>query len=294
MTRAPQVISTGKNAHANRGRLAGELALSGSWAEAAEVNREITSENPEDVEAYNRLGKALKEIGAVQEAIEAFEKTLAIAPRNPIAVKNLDRLVSQKTARSRQGRIRKSPRGQGTSGRATVTAEAGKSGLVPLINVTSLDALDDITAGDSLEMISDGRVVKAFTTDGTHIGQIEPRAGARISKLMDGGNTYEAFMKDFDAEGKVTLLIRETYQHPSQIGIISFPSPQTTFSIDANANRYISFSTLPQEIADKEMSRMAMLKDWTEDDTEPGDDEAFAPGGVQRIIDSAGKPEEDF
>ncbi len=38
------------------------LALKGLWEQAAEVNREILELFPEDVEAWNRLGKAFLEL----------------------------------------------------------------------------------------------------------------------------------------------------------------------------------------------------------------------------------------
>ncbi|MBI4235948.1 MAG: tetratricopeptide repeat protein, partial [Chloroflexi bacterium] len=69
------------------------LALRNQWAEAAEVNRALLEMTPDDVEALNRLVKALLELGRYAEAREALEKVLRIAPHNTIARKNLDRLA---------------------------------------------------------------------------------------------------------------------------------------------------------------------------------------------------------
>ena len=45
-----------------------ELAMDGRWEEAAAVNRKVIAASPSDLDAYNRLGKALLELGDPQAA----------------------------------------------------------------------------------------------------------------------------------------------------------------------------------------------------------------------------------
>ena len=73
-------------------RQAIDLALQSRWEAAVKVNQEILSLNPGDAETYNRLGKALLELGIYDEAKEAFREALAAKPSNKIAHKNLERL----------------------------------------------------------------------------------------------------------------------------------------------------------------------------------------------------------
>ena len=70
------------------------LALKGEWERAAEVNRAILELFEGDVEAMNRLGKALMELGQYEEAKQILDKVVLIAPYNNIAKKNLARLTS--------------------------------------------------------------------------------------------------------------------------------------------------------------------------------------------------------
>jgi hypothetical protein len=147
--------------------------------------------------------------------------------------------------------------------------------------------------GDAVELKSTGNVIKATTGDGVLLGQVEPRLGARISRLMAGGNRYEAALKETD-EGQVTLLIREVYQHPSQIGVVSFPisagsSAKTTGS---GAKKSGAASAVTGEPNSADLRRMGGVKDWSNDDTEPGDDEVFSAPDVQRFINSSGDPVE--
>ena len=69
-----------------------QLAMQNRWSEAAELNRELIQEFPKDVDAHNRLGKALMELGRYREARDAYAEALRLDPMNSIAQKNLARL----------------------------------------------------------------------------------------------------------------------------------------------------------------------------------------------------------
>ena len=69
-----------------------DLAMQSRWSDAIALNQSIIDDFPDDLEAYNRLGKALTEIGRIRDAKVAFSSSLSLSPNNPIARKNLDRL----------------------------------------------------------------------------------------------------------------------------------------------------------------------------------------------------------
>ena len=216
-------------------------------------------------------------MGAVAEAVAAFEQALPLSPHNRIARKNLQRLSD------RSGAARKAT-GQkvaSRTGRAAVREEAGKYGVVPLVNLTDAKIVTRLNPGDTIELASTGNVVTAFHGDGVRIGQVERRLDTRISRLMAGGHRYQAAVKDADG-GRVAVLIREIYQHPSKIGVVSFPIPKIN---DVSAATAL-------ETAGPSIGRIGATKDWSDDDTEPGDDEGFTAPDVQRIINSPGKLDE--
>ena len=68
------------------------LAMKNRWDQAAQVNREILEMFPNEVDAYNRLGKALTELGRYAEARDAYAQAVKLDPLNGIAAKNLQRL----------------------------------------------------------------------------------------------------------------------------------------------------------------------------------------------------------
>jgi hypothetical protein len=57
---------------------------------------------------------------------------------------------------------------------------------------------------------------------GEYLGKVESKQGQRLVRLMLGGNKYSALVVKSTAEG-MTVMVRETYQHPSQAGKLSFP-----------------------------------------------------------------------
>ena len=67
-------------------------ATEAKWADAAETNRRLLAETGPDVEAENRLAKALWELGELGGAREHYQKALALDPTNRIAERNIDRL----------------------------------------------------------------------------------------------------------------------------------------------------------------------------------------------------------
>jgi tetratricopeptide (TPR) repeat protein len=191
-------------------------ATSGEWEAAVETNRQLLELGP-DTDGYNRLGKALAELGRHAEALEAYERALARDATNRIAERNVARL------RVLLGG------GDGTSGNgkpekasaADFIEEMGKTGHARVINVGPARQLAPLSPGDAVELTLDGEVLVASVGD-AQIGQVEPRVGARLGKLMKGGNRYEAAITVVSAD-EVRIIIRETFAHPDNFGKVSFP-----------------------------------------------------------------------
>jgi hypothetical protein len=60
---------------------------------------------------------------------------------------------------------------------------------------------------------------------------VEPRVGARLAKLMRGGNRYEAAITVLDKD-EVRIIMREVFAHPDNFGKVSFPGSTTARSGD--------------------------------------------------------------
>lgn len=243
-----------------RAKQAISLALEGRWDEAVEVNRDILEAFPDDVESYNRLGKALLELGQYAEARKAFAKAIELSPYNTIAKKNLARLSKLPSqapeAKEMGGKV--SPR--------LFIAETGKTGVASLTETAPAEVLAKVVAGDPVDLEAKGRNLQVFTLEGEYLGQIEPRLAFRLLHLIEGGNRYAAAITAVSDRG-VKVIIKETYCHPSRAGKVSFPAKKMD-----DFRPYVRGELLHFESEEEEERTPDDVQDW-EDQEEPTPEE---------------------
>ncbi|MDH4068755.1 MAG: tetratricopeptide repeat protein [Dehalococcoidia bacterium] len=207
-----------------------DLALQGKWEEAQAINRDIIEKFPSDVEAYNRLGRALTELGDFDGAKESYLKALQLAPENAIAKKNLARLISLSESMATLKRSHQKPSISKVQARRVALdlfiTEVGKAGVVNLHSVAPVKVLAKMGFGDQVHLKAKKQHLIVASEGGEYLGEVEPRQGLRLIKLMRAGNTYDAAILNVE-EDKVQVIIKETYQHPSQVGHPSFPVKAT-------------------------------------------------------------------
>jgi len=207
-----------------------DLALQGKWEEAEAINRDIIEKFPSDVEAYNRLGRALTELGDFDGAKEPYLKALQLAPENAIAKKNLARLTSlSESIATLKKSHQKTAISKAQARRVALDlfiTEVGKAGVVNLHSVAPVEVLAKMGFGDQVHLKAKKQRLTVTSEDGEYLGELEPRQGLRLIKLMRAGNRYDAAILNVE-EGKVQVIIKEIYQHPSQVGHPSFPVKAT-------------------------------------------------------------------
>lgn len=194
------------------------LATQGHWEEAIQTNRELLELVPRDVDLYNRLGKALMELGRYRDARDAYAESVKIDPNNSIAKKNLARLETLAETLPEEGeaaREKVDPR--------IFIEEIGKTGQASLTSLAGPATLARLTTGDQVYFQIDTRSLKVVNNRGEEIGEVEPRLAFRLIALMNGGNEYAAAITSL-GEGRVNIIIKELVQHPSQAGKVSFPA----------------------------------------------------------------------
>ena len=202
-------------------------ATHGEWEQAVVTNRELLELGP-DTDGYNRLGKALAELGQHGEALEAYESALERDATNRIAERNVARL-----------RVLLGGGDEGTgpgngkpekASAADFIEEMGKTGHARVINVGPARQLAPLSPGDAVELVFEGDLLAARVGE-VEIGQVEPRVGARLGKLMKGGNRYEAAITVVNGD-EVRIIIREAFAHPDNFGKVSFPGSVGTRGTD--------------------------------------------------------------
>ena len=192
--------------------------MNGEWAEAAQLNREILEAAPDNVEAMNRLGKALAELGESGQALDAFRRALALSPGNPIATKNVERLLAEA---GNAAPARRSCNGNGGTLKPRMfIADSGKSAEVSLLASTSAG---NPSPGTPVTLEANSPTLGVMAPDGNCLGLVPPTMARRLLCLISGGNRYEGAVSG-TATGAVRVVLREAYQHPSQRAKVSFPA----------------------------------------------------------------------
>ncbi len=192
------------------------LAMQSRWEEAVEVNRNIIEVFPDDADAYNRLGKALIQLGRYADARDSYGHALEIDPNNGIARKNFDRLAH---LRDNEGTP---ANGKQVSSHLFIE-ETGKADITVLQQLAPPEVLAKIAAGDTVNLRPLGQALTVETGDGEYVGEVEPKLGLRLIKLMEGGNKYTAAIASI-GNGVGRVMIKEIFQHPSLAGRPSFPA----------------------------------------------------------------------
>jgi len=193
-----------------------QLAIAGKWDEAVKLNRFVIDNYGADEESQNRLGKALSELGRLKDAKAAYEVALKLNPMNSIAKKNAARinaLLHQKEGLKVGGT---------KVDLNLFVEEMGKTVITTIENVAGGDICSKVAAGDVAELSIDGDGIVVETTRGVRLGLLEAKLARRLTKLMRGGNRYQAGVTACE-NNVVKLIVRETYQEPKFAGKPSFP-----------------------------------------------------------------------
>ncbi len=238
------------------------LAMQGRWREAIAVNESLIKNFANDVDAYNRLGRAHMELGEYPEARQAYGRALELDPYNVIARKNLKRLqqlgeVGEAAGDSDQ---RVEPHG--------FIEETGKAGVLSLGQLAPAAVLASVVAGDEVNLKAEGSALVAKTRRDVYLGQVDPRYGKRLIGLINGGNRYSARVVSIN-EDAVSIIVREIYQHPSQMGQLSFPPKAFERMRPLVGDRLLRYERTYEET--DEESGYSIVED--EGETEPGDQE---------------------
>jgi len=191
------------------------LAVDARWEEAVELNEFIIQSFGADEGSQNRLGKALTELGRLEEAKAAYDAALAINPMNPVARKNATKLESLMNAKDilKGGPIKVDLN--------LFVEEMGKTTTTTL-RAAAGEVCSRVAAGDVAELRVDGDGIEVDTARGVRVGSLEPKLARRLIKFIQGGNRYQAGITSCEGS-TVKVIVREVYQDAKFAGKPSFP-----------------------------------------------------------------------
>jgi tetratricopeptide (TPR) repeat protein len=213
------------------------FALQCKWESALEINLQILSSNPDDVDALNRSARCYAELGDVNKALAATQKVVILDPLNNIAQKNLSKWKNNPPIKHT---------GKDPIISDTFLEESGKTKIIPLLNLGDSHLFANLNCGDEVKLITSAHKVSVTETDGKYIGRLPDDVAARLKGLMKNGAKYLTLIKAID-QHNISVFIREI---ENKTGITSFPPEKLD---------YVSFT--PPELVHKNLGMTGNSED---------------------------------
>lgn len=209
-------------------------ALDANWKEAISLNQQILKDAPTDIDALNRLSRALAETGDLKKAKRVAEKVLKLDPSNSIATKALARWKGLRKVETASSSLRQAD---------AFLEEPGKTKMLCLLHLGDVRLISKLNAGDEVKLSPHSHRVCVLTQDGRYIGRLPDDLAARLRKFISLGNEYKILVKSIEPDD-VKIFIREVKRGEKVSNTPSFPIEK----ID-----YISF-TPPELVHKREVS----------------------------------------
>ena len=104
-------------------------------------------------------------------------------------------------------------------------SDSGKSAQVTLFAPAPDAERPFISPGSPIRLEQRNGNLTVCTESGEYLGVVAPKLGRRLLCMIEGGNQYEGAVFSSTPEA-IRVVLRETYQHPSQRSKLSFPSSE--------------------------------------------------------------------
>lgn len=183
--------------------LAIQTALAGDWQNATSINKALLNDNPNDIEALNRLAFAFAILGKIKQAKATYKKVLELDYLNPIAIRNLKRLADTKTLGKSVKKL--SPV---TFVHKTFLEETGKTKIIELINLAHPRITASLRVGQPLTTCIKRLKIFIQNMEKQYIGVLPDDIGKRLIKFIKGGNQYETYVRSA-SNHNVLVFIKE-------------------------------------------------------------------------------------
>lgn len=206
-------------------QLAAQAALTSNWQEATKINQKILKANKDNVEALNRLARAMVCTGELTRAQKLYKKVLEIDPYNIIARKNFDKISASSPLPKTNGQ--KNPVHTVNVSNLFIS-EPGKTKVINLLNLASPSALAILNFGEQVSIKPKNHSVAITTTEGVYLGAFPDDLAHKLIAFITGGNQYEAYIKSVTPKS-LTIFIREVLRSSRFTNQPSFQTSQISY-----------------------------------------------------------------
>lgn len=194
-----------------------EAALNFDWELALDYNLAIVTDNPNNLQALNRLAKSYMELGQKDQAQEIYKRVLDLDKYNPIALKNI-KLLPKKNGSAR------------TYADEDFIEEPGHTKTVTLIKLAGKEVIASLNCKQTLSLEPKTKLVSITTEDNTYVGSLPDDLSYKIISLVKKGYKYQLCVKSV-TNNNLSVFIREV-KRPNRItALASFSNINTHLSL---------------------------------------------------------------
>jgi len=187
------------------------------WAQAVDLNLAYLDENPKDFDTCNRLGYAYLQLGKLDKAARAYQKTLALDPYNNIAGKSLEKIKLLKTG------VVITNNQSTTPIKTSFLEEPGKTKTVTLVRPADTKILASLNIGTSLLLVPKKFRVNVETSSATYIGSLPDDVTYKLVRFLKHGYKYDCLVKSVTPKS-VSIFIKELLRPKKYLQVPSFPA----------------------------------------------------------------------
>lgn len=194
-------------------------ALLGNFKNACKTNLEILKNDPQNLDALNRLGQAYFQLGEINKAKTAYQKSLTIDRFNVIAKRNLEKLKNIPFSKSKLCSF--------FCDAKNFLEEPGKTKLVRLVSLGENKVLVKLSVGEPLCFVTKGKAICLYNENKEYIGRLPDDISRRLIWLTKRGNRYKAFTKSLEQK-YVAVFLKEVKKAKTNNNFTSFPVDQSS------------------------------------------------------------------
>lgn len=196
-----------------------QAMLLGQWQNATSLNKALLNENPNDIDALNRLAYAFTILGRIKDAKSTYRKVLKLDILNQIAIRNVKKLTDLGPRQiAKSAALLKYVNN-------TFLEETGKTKIVTLVNTAQPKIMVLLTIGQPVIIAIKRSKIFIQDQNRQYLGMLPDDVGKRLIKLIKGKNVYEACVKSV-TEHNVSVFIKEVKRARRYKNQPSFPQTQ--------------------------------------------------------------------
>jgi len=233
-------------------------ALTGDWEKAISLNKALIKDEPNDIDALNRLAFAQNILGKTKAAKTTYQKVLKIDGLNSLALRNLKRITE----------IKKSNNNFNNNNFPVQTTnmfleEPGKTKVIELVNIAQPNVVNMLRTGQTLTL-SIKRLKIFLLADGKlYVGMLPDNISKRLIKFIKAGNEYESYVRSA-TNRHLVVFIKETKKSSRFKNQCSFLS---------GTDKALDFKSAGKTRASRKKTKVILDKDGDENESYDSDSE---------------------